>query len=101
MILGVPKEIKEGEGRVALVPRGVEKLVSLKHRTLVERGAGEKAGIHDVEYIKAGAEIILHHERIFKEADVILKVKEPLPEEYALLREGQLTLQLLLVHMWW
>lgn len=90
MIIGVPKETKVDEYRVALVPVGAEELVKHGHRVLVEKGAGLGSGIADEEYIKAGAKLVNGIERIYEEANMVLKVKEPLPEEYTLLREGQI-----------
>lgn len=89
MIVGVPKEIKDNEHRVAATPGGVELLVKLGHRVLVERGAGDGSGFPDGEYVRAGASLV-SHEDAFGEAEMVLKVKEPLPSEYGLLREGML-----------
>ncbi len=89
MIVGVPKEIKNNEYRVAIVPAGVRSLVDDGHRVLVQSGAGAGSGVSDPEYRAAGAEIIPDPERIFAEAEMIVKVKEPLPPEFALLRAGQ------------
>ena len=90
MIIGVPKEIKEQEYRVAMLPAGAWQLVKHHHRVLVEKGAGAGIGYCDDDYRRAGAEIVENHEQIFAEADVIAKVKEPLPSEYLLLRPGQI-----------
>lgn len=90
MIVGVPREIKQDEYRVAMLPSGVEELTSLGHRVLVESGAGAGSGISADEYIQAGAEIVATHEDVFANADLIVKVKEPLPSEWPLLRQGQL-----------
>ena len=90
MIIGVPREIKPEENRVAIVPGGVETLVQRGHKVIIEKGAGLGSGFTDEEYKWAGAEIVLRHEDVFYSADLILKVKEPLPEEYPLLREGQI-----------
>ncbi len=89
MIIGVPKEIKEQENRVALLPAGAYQL-SKNHRVLVETGAGLGIGISDEEYRQAGAEIAPTHEAVFAEAEMILKVKEPLACEYPLLRRDQI-----------
>lgn len=89
MIIGVPTEIKNHEYRVALVPSGVAALVSDRHRVLVQRGAGEGSGISDAEYVSAGAEIVSEAKDVYAEAAMVVKVKEPLPQEYPLLREGQ------------
>lgn len=90
MIVGVPKEIKPEENRVAIVPGGVETLVKRGHKVIIEKNAGVGSGFTDEEYTKAGAKIVERHEDIFYEADLILKVKEPLPEEYKLLSEGKI-----------
>lgn len=90
MIIGIPKETKVDEYRVALIPVGAEELVKHGHRVLIERGAGLGSGITDEEYIKAGAQIANGIEEVYEKADMVLKVKEPLPEEYPLLREGQI-----------
>jgi len=90
MIIGVPKEIKGGEKRVAVTPQGVDALVSHHHRVLVEKGAGNGSGFPDREYEKAGATIIEKREKIWHEAEMIVKVKEPLEPEFPLLRPGQI-----------
>ncbi len=90
MIIGVPKERKKQERRVAITPAGVTALVSHGHRVLIERGAGLGSAILDEQYKAAGAEIIAEPRFIWQEAEMILKVKEPLEEEYDLLREGQI-----------
>ena len=90
MIIGVPKEIKNNEYRVALVPAGARTLVEKGHRVLVERSAGKGSGILDDEYLWVGAEVRESAKTIFEEAEMILKVKEPLPEEYDLFIEGQI-----------
>jgi alanine dehydrogenase len=89
MIVGVPKEIKNHEYRVAMVPAGVKSLVEYGHTVLIQVSAGEGSGISDAEYISAGAQIQPTAQGVFAEADMIVKVKEPLPQEYPLLREGQ------------
>jgi alanine dehydrogenase len=90
MIIGVPKEIKEQEYRVALLPGGAYQLIQRGHTVLVERGAGVGAGYPDTEYEAAGAKVIATHAEVFAQADLIIKVKEPLPSEYPLLRKGQI-----------
>lgn len=90
MIIGVPKEIKESEYRVGMVPVGVELLSQAGHTVLVEREAGTGTGIPDADYAAAGAEMMKDHAEIFHRAEMIVKVKEPLPEEYSLLRAGQI-----------
>lgn len=90
MIIGIPKEIKAQEHRVGLLPSLVYQLCQRGHRILVERSAGEGSGYTDAEYAKAGAEVVLKHEEIFERSEMIVKVKEPLPEEYELLRPQQI-----------
>jgi alanine dehydrogenase len=90
LIIGVPKEIKNNEYRVAMVPAGVRALAEHGHRILVQKSAGDGAGIPDAEYQAAGATIIPGPELIFKDADMVVKVKEPMPAEYGLLRPGQI-----------
>jgi alanine dehydrogenase len=88
MVIGIPKEVKTHEYRVAVTPEGVMELRAEGHAVMVEKSAGEGSGFPDDEYVKAGAEIA-DMERLFRESALIVKVKEPLPEEYGLLREGQ------------
>jgi len=90
MIIGVPKEIKEQEYRVALLPSGAYQLIKRGHEVLVERGAGLGAGYPDAEYQQAGATLLDSHAAIFERAGLVVKVKEPLPSEFSLLRRGQL-----------
>jgi alanine dehydrogenase len=90
MIIGVPKEIKEQEQRVALLPSAAEQLKRRGHSVIVEKNAGFGAGYPDDDYVKAGAEIVDRAEEVFKRADMIVKVKEPLKAEWPLLREGQI-----------
>src|SRR5256886_840622 len=90
MIIGVPKEIKEQEQRVALLPSAVEQLVRRGHAVIVEKNAGIGSGYADEEYARAGAEIVDLAADVFKRADMIVKVKEPLKSEFALLRKGQI-----------
>lgn len=89
MIIGVPSEIKEDEYRVAMLPVGVEELVHRGHRVLVQAGAGLGSGIADHDYLAAGAEMVAGPEAIFGQADLIVKVKEPLVAEWKLIRPGQ------------
>ena len=89
MIIGVPKEIKPEENRIAIIPGGVETLVAHGHTILVEQGAGRGSGFDDEEYSAAGATLEPDHAAVFQKAELVLKVKEPLPEEYPLLGEGQ------------
>ena len=90
MIVGVPKEIKNNEYRVALVPSGAEALVEDGHTVLVETGAGLGTQIEDSEYRDVGAVIVSSDREVFAQADMIIKVKEPMEPEYELLREGQI-----------
>jgi alanine dehydrogenase len=90
MIIGVPKEIKKQEHRVALLPSGAYQLTKRGHQVLVERNGGIGAGFQDDEYVKAGATIVPTREEIFAKAGLIVKVKEPQPAEVALLRKDQL-----------
>lgn len=89
MIIGVPKEIKNNENRVAITPAGVHALVKSGHKVIVEKSAGVGSGIEDNEYVSAGAFINDNAADIFKETDIIVKVKEPLECEYDLFKEGQ------------
>ena len=89
MIIGVPKEIKAGEKRVAMTPQGVDALVSHHHRVLVEKGAGAGSGFSDTEYERAGAILIESAGEIWNEADMVVKVKEPQEEEFLFLRPGK------------
>jgi alanine dehydrogenase len=90
VIIGVPKEIKVREYRVGLVPAGVHDLVRAGHGVLVERGAGLGSGIPDAEYEAAGGQIVARAEDVWTRADMVVKVKEPVAEEYPLLQDGQL-----------
>lgn len=90
MIVGVPKEIKTDEYRVAMIPVGVEELTRAKHQVLIQAGAGQGSGISDEQYAAHGAEIVADLADIWRRADLVVKVKEPLPEEWPLLRAGQI-----------
>jgi alanine dehydrogenase len=89
VIVGVPREVKDNEYRVALTPAGVRELTVAGHHVLVEAGAGEGSAIPDEAYVKFGSELASSSTEVFASADMILKVKEPVPEEYELLRESQ------------
>ena len=89
MNIGIPKEIKEQEFRVSLLPSAAYQLVKRGHRVAVEKDAGEGIGISDAEYKSAGAIIVNTHEEAF-EVDLVVKVKEPLPSEIPLLKKGQI-----------
>lgn len=90
MIIGVPKEIKNNENRVAIVPSGVEALTNAGHEVVIEKSAGVGSGISDDDYVNAGAKMFEGPKAVFDEADMIMKVKEPLPEEYGYFKEGQI-----------
>ncbi|MDO8339554.1 MAG: alanine dehydrogenase [Candidatus Burarchaeum sp.] len=90
MIIGVPKEIKDNENRVALTPSGASELKRSGHTVLVQKDAGAGSGFADAHYLKAGAQIIDSPAEIFEKAEMILKVKEPQPPELKMLREGQI-----------
>jgi alanine dehydrogenase len=90
MIIGLPKEIKPQEHRVALVPSAAYQLVKHGHTVVVERNAGAGSGYPDADYEQAGVILVDSHAAVFEKAELIVKVKEPLPEEYSLLRPGQM-----------
>jgi len=90
MIIGVPKEIKNKENRVGMVIAGVRALTQAGHKVIVQKNAGVGAGISDEDYRRSGAQILETAKEIYGSADMIMKVKEPLPEEINLLREGQI-----------
>ncbi len=89
MIVGVPREVKADEYRVGMLPVGVEELTMRGHKVLVEAGAGLGSGLADHSYLSAGAELVASGADVFAQADMIVKVKEPQPSEYKLLRPGQ------------
>ncbi|MBP1654836.1 MAG: ald, partial [Bacteroidetes bacterium] len=90
MIIGLPKEIKDSESRVGLVPAGVHALVQDGHKVLVENHAGEGSGIEDREYVAAGAELVPSAEGLWDRGEMIVKVKEPIGPELKMMREGQI-----------
>ena len=90
MIVGLPKEIKDNEYRVGLVPAGVRALTDAGHRVVVERSAGEGSGFEDELYERAGATILDTANEVWQQAEMIVKVKEPVRPEYERMREGQL-----------
>lgn len=90
MIVGVPREVKKDEYRVAMLPVGVDELVRRGHRVLIERGAGQGSGIPDEQYAVNGAEIVPDADTVFRQSQLIVKVKEPQPEEIARFRPGQM-----------
>lgn len=90
MIIGVPKEIKISENRVGMTEAGVRQLVKEGHTLIVEKDAGVGSGISNDQYEKSGAKIIDTKKEVYAKADMIMKVKEPLPDEYELMRENQI-----------
>jgi alanine dehydrogenase len=88
-VVGIPKEIKDMEGRVSMQPDGVAELVHNGHEVYVQAGAGKGAGFSDEEYEEAGGHVVDGPDEVFETADLIVKVKEPVPEEYDRFREGQ------------
>jgi len=90
MLIGVPKEIKTQEFRVGMTPAGVQTLVDGGHKAIVERSAGVGSGLSDDSYAAAGAEIVDTKEEVWKRADMVVKVKEPIAPEFPLMRENQL-----------
>jgi len=89
VIVGIPKEVKDNEFRVALTPEGARELTEAGHRVLVQDGAGEGSSIPQERFERAGAQIVPSADAVWAEADMILKVKEPVAQEFDLLREGQ------------
>src|SRR5690348_1429224 len=89
MIVGVPREIKSDEYRVAMLPVGVEELTEAGHTVLIEAGAGQGSGIADAQYEAAGATIVAQAAEVWGRAELIVKVKEPQPSEWPLLQRGQ------------
>lgn len=89
MIIGIPGEIKDNEYRVAIVPPGVRILTGAGHTVLIQTKAGIGSGISDEDYQNSGAELASTAEEVFSRSDLIVKVKEPLPQEYHLIRKGQ------------
>jgi alanine dehydrogenase len=87
--IGVPKEIKTNENRVALVPAGAEALAAAGHSVVMEKGAGEGSGFPDAEYTSVGAKIGAYADTVWREADMIMKVKEPIKPEWPRMRKGQ------------
>ncbi|KQY00062.1 alanine dehydrogenase [Massilia sp. Root133] len=90
MLIGVPKEIKNNEFRVGLTPPSVHELVARGHRVIVQTGAGAGIGLTDEQYTAAGATLVPSAQEIFAQADMVVKVKEPQPQECAMLRPGQI-----------
>jgi alanine dehydrogenase len=90
LTIGVPKEIKTDEYRVAMIPVGVDELTRAGHKVLIQSGAGQGSGIADEQYAEHGGEIVSEAKDIWRRADLVVKVKEPLPAEWPLLRKGQM-----------
>jgi alanine dehydrogenase len=90
VIVGIPKEVKDSEYRVAATPEGVAELVAAGHRVVVERTAGEGSALPDAQFTAAGADIVPDADAVFAQADMIVKVKEPQPQEFERFRRGQL-----------
>lgn len=89
LVVGVPTEIKDNENRVSVQPDGVAELVHHGHTVLVQSGAGEGSRFSDAEFVEAGAQVVAGADEVFAGADLVVKVKEPVPEEYRRFREGQ------------
>jgi alanine dehydrogenase len=90
MIIGIPKEIKESEKRVAMTPQGVDALVAHRHRVLVEKGAGDGSGFSDLEFEKSGAILVKDAEEVWNQAEMVVKVKEPQEKEFPFLKPGKI-----------
>ncbi|MFT7419882.1 MAG: alanine dehydrogenase [Psychromonas sp.] len=90
MLVGIPAEIKNNENRVAMTPAGVMELVKFGHQVIIQSNAGSSSGFENTEYVSAGAQIVPTIEDVYAEAEMIVKVKEPIALEYGLVRKGQL-----------
>ena len=90
MLVGVPKEIKNNENRVAMTPAGVHELVARGHQVMIQQTAGVGSGFQDADYEAAGATLIATAEEVWAKAELIVKVKEPIAPEYPLMRKGQI-----------
>src|SRR5213596_1944437 len=90
MRIGVPKEIKTNENRIALVPAGAETLIAAGHTVLVEKGAGEGSGFSDEDFTHVGAKIATDADATWRDSDMIMKVKEPIAVEWKRMKKGQL-----------
>jgi alanine dehydrogenase len=90
MIIGIPREVKVQEHRVGMTPASAAEAVAHGHKVLLQSGAGDGIGCNDEQYRKAGAEVVQSAADVFARADMVVKVKEPLPQECAMLREGQI-----------
>ena len=89
MIVGVPKEVKDNEYRVALTPEGANELTAAGHQVLIQDGAGSGSSIPQQRYERAGAEVVSSAAEVWSGSDMVMKVKEPVPSEFEHLREGQ------------
>jgi len=89
MLIGVPKEIKTNENRIALVPAGAEAFVTAGHTVVIEQGGGLGSGFPDEAYTAVGAKILPTAEEVWKQAEMIMKVKEPIAREWPRMRRGQ------------
>ena len=89
MRVGIPTEIKNNEYRVAITPAGVAELVHRGHEVIIQSGAGEGSAITDADFKRAGAQLINSADQVWEEAELLLKVKEPIEPEYSRLRKGQ------------
>ena len=89
MLVGVPKEIKNNENRVAMTPAGVQELISRGHSVLIETSAGTGSGFSDDDYAKAGAQIAKDADSVWSKAELIVKVKEPIAPEYSRMRKDR------------
>jgi alanine dehydrogenase len=90
MLIGVPKEIKNHEYRIGMTPAGVREVIEAGHQVMMQKDGGTAIGLTDEMYVAAGATIIDTAEEIFAKADMIIKVKEPQPNECKMLRSGQI-----------
>ena len=90
MLVGIPKEIKNNENRVAITPAGVRAMIKFGHEVFVQADAGAGSGISDDRYTAEGAKILKDAKDIWDKTDMVVKVKEPLPEEYSFFRKGQI-----------
>ena len=97
MIIGIPKEIKNHENRVSMIPFAVEDLVRSGHTVVVENNAGLGSGFTNEDYKEAGADILHTAAEIFQNADMIVKVKEPQPVEVEMIRQGQIVLHIFIL----
>ena len=92
MIVGIPREVKDNEYRVAATPEGVRELTRAGHHVVIEEGAGDGSSLSADRYKRAGAEFVSEAGEVWRQADLLLKVKEPIPSEFELMREGQILL---------